>query len=146
MCDFFFTWELTRYLLFFRPEDQFHCQKLSFTTTLKLSIHLATVWPNKSERVANACRAFATAVRAFPLTSTCDKDMPIVHRFVHHSSGISFGVRSFLPPTREILANGEQTWPNVFIHVCCEVHSWWMHTFVCVWPNTFGKCIRGLTG
>ncbi len=49
------------------------------------------VEPNKSECVwANARHlAFATAVRAFPLTSTCQRT------FVPHSSGISFDVRSF---------------------------------------------------
>ncbi len=75
--------------------DLFHASQL-----VKLHIHLANVWPNKSKRVwANACRAFtpafATDVRAFPLTSRCDKDTPIVYTFVRHSSGISFDVRSF---------------------------------------------------
>ncbi len=30
---------------------------------------------------------------------------------------------------------------NVFVHVCWEVHTWRMHTFACVWPNTFAECI-----
>ncbi len=64
--------------------------------SLKLRIHLANVWPNKSEHVwGNARRAFATAVRAFPLTSTCDKDTPIAYTFVRRLSGISFDVRLF---------------------------------------------------
>ncbi len=42
------------------------------------------------------------------------------------------------------LANGEQIWPNVFVLVYCKVHTWRMHTFACIWPNTFAKCIRGL--
>ncbi len=64
---------------------------------VKLRIHLANVWPNKSKRVyTNACCAFATAVSTFPLSSTCDKDMPITNMFVRHSSGISFVIRSFI--------------------------------------------------
>ncbi len=45
------------------------------SVSCKLRIHLTNVGPNKSERVrVNArCRVFATAVRAFSLTSTCDK-------------------------------------------------------------------------
>ncbi len=48
---------------------------------LKLHMHLTNVGPNKSERVwANARRcAFATAVRAFPLTSTSYKRTQIAY-------------------------------------------------------------------
>ncbi len=43
--------------------------------------------------------------------------------------------------TQRTLANGEQTRPNTFVHVCCKVHTWRMHTFASIWPNTFAKCI-----
>ncbi len=42
-----------------------------------------------------------------------------------------------LPPTWQTLTNSEQTWLNV---------SWQMHTFSCVWPDTFAKCVRSLRG
>ncbi len=72
------------------------CMWLDSELVLKLRVHLANVWPNKSERVwANARCAFTTAVRAFSLTSTCDEDMPIASTFIRHSSGISFDIRSF---------------------------------------------------
>ncbi len=48
--------------------------------TQKLRIHLANVWPNKSERVwTNARHAFATAVRVSTPTFTYDKDTPIAY-------------------------------------------------------------------
>ncbi len=51
---------------------------------------------NKSECIwVNARHVFATAVCAFPLTSTCDKNTPIAYTFVCHSSEISFDIRSF---------------------------------------------------
>ncbi len=28
-----------------------------------------------------------------------------------------------LTPSWRTLANGKQTWPNMFVHVCCEVHT-----------------------
>ncbi len=65
------------------------------------------------------------------------------HTFVHHLSGISFDIRSFTP-TWWTLANSEQTWSNAFVHICCNIHTWWMHTFARVWPNTFAKCICDL--
>ncbi len=43
------------------------------------------------------------------------------------------------PPIWRILTNNKQTWPKVFVHVCYKVHTWGMHTFACVWPNTFAK-------
>ncbi len=81
----------------FRNCPQRRTGRLSQTVvlSLKLRMHLVNVWPNKSKRVwANARRAFATAVCAFPLASTCDKDMPIAYTFVHHLSEISFDARS----------------------------------------------------
>ncbi len=48
-----------------------------------------------------------------------------------------------LPPTQRTLANGEQTWPNAFVHVCSIVLTWRMHMFACVWPKTFAKYIHG---
>ncbi len=37
-----------------------------------------------------------------------------------------------LPSTWRTSMNGEQTWPNVFVHVCCKLHTWGMHMFACL--------------
>ncbi len=31
-------------------------------------------------------------------------------------------------------------------HVCCNIYTWRMHMFACVWLNTFVKCMHGLSG
>ncbi len=49
-----------------------------------------------------------------------------------------------LLPTWWTLVNGKQTWPNAFIHICCNFYTWQMHTFICVWPSTFARCLRSL--
>ncbi len=42
------------------------------------------------------------------------------------------------------LVNIGEWWTNMFVHICCKNHTWWMHTFACVWPKTFAKCECGL--
>ncbi len=98
-----------------------------------MRIHLTNVEPNKSERVwANAhCRAFGTAVYAFPLTSTCNKCTPI-RTFVRHSSGISFDVRSFTA----YLANNNKWQTNmtelVRLHLLQSLHLANAHIRLCL--------------